>query len=183
MKKTILLLTTIVFGLSAMAKTEANEPIEITKAFEEAKKIEKSIKLTSFPARVYNIVDFGAKANTPEEPCHDAINEAILRCNQDGGGTVLIPKCTFYTGPITLKSNVNLFLEEGAVVAAAKTDIKHSYSKQQGEGGNYDEPEINPYVGLQDHGHSYFANSLIYGADLENIMIYGKGLFTGGRFD
>lgn len=45
------------------------------------------------------------------------------------------------------------------------------------------EPEINPYVGLQDHAHSYFSNSLVYGVDLENIMIYGNGLFTGGRFD
>ena len=36
---------------------------------------------------------------------------------------------------------------------------------------------------IQDHGHSYFSNSLIYGSDLENIMISGRGLITGGRFD
>lgn len=130
----------------------------------------------------FSIAGFGASETaSPAQNTH-AINAAILAASEHGG-TVVFPAGTFYTYTIELKSNVNLFLEEGAVVAAAKTDIKHSYSKQQGEGGNYDEPEINPYVGLQDHGHSYFANSLIYGADLENIMIYGKGLFTGGRFD
>lgn len=116
MKKTFLLLATAILSLSAMAKTETNEPIEITRAFEEAKKIEKNIKQTSFLARVYNIMDFGAKPDTPEKPCHEAINLAIIRCNQEGGGTVLIPKGTFYTGPITLKSNVNLHIEKDAVL-------------------------------------------------------------------
>jgi hypothetical protein len=60
MKKTFLLLATAILSLSVMAKTEVGEPIEITKAFEEAKKIEKSIMQTSFPARVYNILAFGA---------------------------------------------------------------------------------------------------------------------------
>ena len=46
-----------------------------------------------------------------------------------------------------------------------------------GEGGNYKEPEVNRYVGLQDHGHSYFSNSLIYGSDLENIIRGARGLW------
>jgi hypothetical protein len=74
-------------------------------------------------------------------------------------------------------------LENGAVIAAAKTQIINSYEKQSSEGGSYLEPEVNKYLGIQDHGHSYFANSLVYGADLENIMICGNGLFTGGRFN
>ena len=81
MKKTFLLLATAILSLSAMAKTETNEPIEITRAFEEAKKIEKSIKLTSFPARVYNIIDFGAKPNTPEKPCHRCLWKRFLPRN------------------------------------------------------------------------------------------------------
>ncbi len=131
----------------------------------------------------FYITDFGASPDASPASNTYAINEAIKKAAALMGGTVVIPKgkFTFYT--IRLKSNVNLFLENGAVIAAAKTDIRSSYEKQLGEGGNYDEPEINLYVGLQDHGHSYFANSLIYGADLENIMIYGKGLITGGRFD
>lgn len=131
----------------------------------------------------FYITDFGASTDASPLTNTHAINESIKKASAIMGGTVVIPKGTFYTYTMELKSNVNLLLEDGAVIAAAKTDITHSYETQTGEGGNYAEPEVNPYVGLQDHGHSYFANSLVYGADLENIMIYGNGLFTGGRFD
>lgn len=132
---------------------------------------------------LFPITDFGAGTGCSPVENTEAINRAILAATQAKGGTVVIPSGTFYTYTILLQSNVNLYLEEGAVIAAAKTDILRSFEKQQGEGGNYAEPEINPCLGLQDHGHSYFANSLVYGADLENIMICGRGLFTGGRFD
>ncbi len=130
---------------------------------------------------LFPITDFGASKDSVPEENTRAINAAICAASAKGG-TVIIPKGTYYTYTILLQSNVNLYLEEGATLAAAKTDITHFYEKQSGEGGNYEEPEVNPYVGVQDHGHSYFANSLLYGADLENIMICGKGLLTGGRF-
>lgn len=129
----------------------------------------------------YPITDFGASENASPVRNTLAVNRAIQTAAAEGG-TVLIPRGTYSVYTILLASNVNLCLEEGAVLTAAKTDIRHSYQKQEGEGGNYDEPEVNTYVGIQDHGHTYFANSLVYGADLENVMIYGKGLFTGGRF-
>lgn len=131
----------------------------------------------------FPITNFGAVPDGSPKENTTAFNEAIRKAAAVGGGTVVVPKGTFLTYTIFLQSNVNLYLEEGAVVAAAKTEIKNAHDPQTGECGNYGEPEVNPYVGLQDHGHSYFANSLIYGADLENIMIYGKGLFTGGRLD
>lgn len=130
----------------------------------------------------YPITDFGASTDASPVQNTLAVRQAIAAA-AGKGGTVLIPAGTYSVYTIFLASNVNLFLEEGAVLAAARTDIRHSYQKQDGEGGNYEEPEVNPYVGIQDHGHTYFANSLVYGADLENVMIYGKGLFTGGRFN
>lgn len=132
--------------------------------------------------RSFPITDFGASEDATPAQNAQAINSAILAAAREGG-TVIVPKGTFLTYTIYLKSNVNLYLDQGSVIAAARTDIVHSPEKQSGEGGNYGEPEVNLYVGLQDHGHSYFSNSLIYGADLENVMIYGKGLITGGRFD
>lgn len=143
---------------------------------------------------LFPVTDFGAGTENSPVRNTEAFNNAICAAAKKGG-TVVIPSGTFYVYTILLKSNVNLYLEEGAVVAAAKPDparpreggcengMKCRGEKQTGEGGRYAEPEINPYLGVQDHGHSYFANSLVYGADLENIMIYGKGLFTGGRFD
>ena len=91
-------------------------PIDFDKAFKESANIEKQIKRTSFPDRTYLITDFGAKPDTPDEPCHEAINQAIVTCSLNGGGTVVVPKGTFHTGPVTLKSNVNFHVEEGAVL-------------------------------------------------------------------
>ena len=102
-----------------------------------------------------------------------------MAAKEAGGGTVVIPEGEFKTYTIVLQSDVNLRLEKQAILRAARTEITHSYEKQTGEGGNYMEPEVNLYAGLQDHGHTYFANSLIYAADMERIMIYGEGLIDG----
>ena len=59
--------------------------------------------ITSFGAR-----DDGKTVNTP------AIQKAIDACHEAGGGRVIIPPGEFVTGTILLKSNVNLYLEQGA---------------------------------------------------------------------
>ena len=129
--------------------------------------------------RRFDICDFGAGENIPPVENTRAINRAVLEASERGGGTVVVPEGKFRIYTVQLKSRVNLYLSEGSVLQAARTDIRDSYETQTGEGGNYLEPEINPYFGLQDHGHTYFANSLIYGADLSDVMIYGPGLMDG----
>jgi polygalacturonase len=62
-----------------------------------------------------NILAYGSKAdgitlNTV------AINKAIDACSKKGGGVVLVPAGLWNTGPIVLKSNVNLHLQKGAVL-------------------------------------------------------------------
>lgn len=131
----------------------------------------------------YSITDYGAKSNGNPVVNTEAVNAAIMAAHEAGGGTVVVPQGDFKTYTIRLRSNVNIYIEEGGIIRAAKTDITKSYQKQQGEGGNYDEPEVNLYAGLQDHGHTYFANSLFYGVDIENVMIYGKGLINGSCID
>lgn len=37
-------------------------------------------------------------------------------CAKQGGGTVVIPAGSFVTGPIIMKSNINLHLQKGALV-------------------------------------------------------------------
>ena len=130
----------------------------------------------------FDIRDFGAAETASVVANTDAINSAIEKASYSGG-TVVIPKGEFKTYTIRLKSNVNIYFEEGAVIRAGRCDITKGYELQEGEGGNYDEPEVQPYVGIQDHGHTYFANSFVYGADIENVMIYGKGLFDGSYVD
>ena len=76
--------TTCIMSLCCII-TFASETVYFDKVFKEALNIEQQIKRTSFPDKVYNIKDFGAKTNTPEEPCHEEINLAITTCNQAGG--------------------------------------------------------------------------------------------------
>ena len=138
-------------------------PIDFDKAFKESAKIEKQIKRTSFPKRTYLITDFGAQPDTPDEPCHEAINRAILTCSLNGGGTVVVPKGTFHTGPITLKSNVNFHVEEGAVL---------KFSTDQ---SLYFPAVITRWEGLD----CYNARPLIYAYGETNIAITGKGTIDG----
>lgn len=141
----------------------ANNGFDMDKAFKEAKKIEKQIKRTKFPDKTFLITDFGAKADTPDEPCHEAINQAITQCSLQGGGKVLIPAGTFYTGPITLKSNVNLHIEEGATL------------KFLTDQSLYFPAVITRWEGID----CYNAHPLIYAYGETNIAITGKGVLDG----
>lgn len=68
---------------------------------------------TKLFSRDYLITDFGA-ANGKLSTA--AIQKAVDECFAAGGGRVVIPPGTFITGPVTLKSNVNVFLESGALL-------------------------------------------------------------------
>lgn len=135
--------------------------------------------------RVYVITEFGASSGGNPVKNTDAINRAIETACQAGGGTVVIPAGEYKTYTIRLASGVNVRIDRDAVVRAARPDMFDRNGKQtmMGEGGNYDEPEVNLYAGLQDHGHTYFANSLFYAADKHDIMIYGEGLIDGSYLD
>ncbi len=132
--------------------------------------------------RKFDIRDFGAGVDKSPMENTKAINNAIQKASE-GGGTVIIPKGDFRIYTIHLMSGVNICMCEGSILHASKTDIKNSYELQIGEGGNYEEPEVNLYVGLQDHGHTYLSNSLIYGVDIHDVMIYGPGLLDGSSLN
>jgi polygalacturonase len=107
-----------------------------------------------FSSKVYNIKDYGAipdgqTLNTT------AFEKAIAACNTAGGGVVLIPPGLWLTGPIELKSNVNLHADRGALVTFS-TD--HA---------------LYPIVDGK-------TKTLLYGTKLENVGITGEGVFDGG---
>jgi hypothetical protein len=64
---------------------------------------------------VFNIVDFGAKADGKTVNTA-AINQAVQACARSGGGTVYVPAGEFRAGTVILLSNVNLYLDSGAVL-------------------------------------------------------------------
>src|SRR5699024_2748271 len=83
-------------------------------AWEKEAEIRNSIKEPDFPKRVYDISEFGAEGDGSSD-ARPAILEAIEKANGEGGGIVNLPEGTWFSkGPIQLKSNINLHLEEGA---------------------------------------------------------------------
>lgn len=68
-----------------------------------------------FKKDTFNITRYGAKINT-NFLSTNAINSAISACSKNGGGVVLIPTGIWKTGPIVLKSNVNLHLAKSATL-------------------------------------------------------------------
>jgi polygalacturonase len=72
-------------------------------------------KLPLFKKDTFSIVKFGAVMKGGEKVTA-AISKAIDECSKKGGGVVLIPPGMWFSGPITLKSNVNLHLATGATL-------------------------------------------------------------------
>ena len=119
------------------------------------------IDLPAFRKDTFNILDFGAKAgginlNT------EAINRTIDTCNQRGGGVVLIPAGLWLSGPIRLKSHVNLHLERGALLQFTDDLDQYPLLRTNWEG----------LEAIRNH-------SPIYGVDLEDVAITGTGILDG----
>ena len=126
--------------------------------------------LLAQPGKVfYNVRDFGARGDSITID-GDAINKAIDAAAAKGGGTVYFPPGIYASYTIRLKSNISLYLDQGATLLAA------AHTGQAG----YDEPEAKTaYDAYQDLGHNHWKNSLIWGDGLHDISIVGQGLIWG----
>jgi len=119
------------------------------------------IQVPSFPDSQFLITEYGA-VNDGISLNTEAINRAIEECNGAGGGKVVIPEGVWITGPIRLQSNVNLHVDEGAVVLFS------------------DDFDDYPFIYTYFEGRRDFrAMPPLYGDTLENIAITGKGIFDG----
>jgi polygalacturonase len=119
------------------------------------------VKLPTFKKDTVSILKFGAVSdgftlNTK------AINDAITAANKKGGGIVLVPKGLWLTGPVVLKSNVNLHLSNGATLLFTKDFTQYPLVKANWEGL--------PQMRNQ---------SPISATSAENIAITGKGIIDG----
>lgn len=70
------------------------------------------------PDRTFLLTDFGAVGDGKTLNT-DALKKAIAAVEQAGGGKLVVPKGIFRTLPITLCSNLDLHLAEGAMLQAA----------------------------------------------------------------
>ena len=84
----------------------------------EYKRIEQSIKLPDFAqnGKVYDITKYGAKLSNSAAQNQKAINKLIALVSKKGGGCVVIPKGTWKTGAIEMKSRVKLDVQKDATL-------------------------------------------------------------------
>jgi polygalacturonase len=107
-----------------------------------------------------------------------AINKAIETASAAGGGTVVFPAGSYLCFSIHLKSHVELYLAQGAIIIAA--DSPKAGETTGYNGGTYDAAEpVTAWDPYQDYGHNHWHNSLIWGEDIHDVSITGPGLIYG----
>ena len=152
-----------VLGLLLCTVSCTQKPDVMTEAFAQAEAIVAAIKQPVFPDKTFLITDYGAVEGDSTALYHESINNAILACHNAGGGKVVVPQGTFYTGPITLLSNVNLHIEKGAT-------LKFSTNPT-----DYFPAVLSRWEGID----CYNAHPLIYAYKAENIALTGEGTLDG----
>ncbi|MFL1011951.1 glycoside hydrolase family 28 protein [Flavisericum labens] len=120
-----------------------------------------SFKKPTFPDATINLIEkLTANGN---ELVTDLVQGAIDELSEVGGGTVIIPKGEWKTGRISLKSNVNLHIEEGATLRFS-TDVK----------------DYQPAVFTRVESLEVMSlGSCIYANGQNNIALTGKGKLIG----
>ena len=119
------------------------------------------VQLPVFPDYSRSITEFGAVAdgitlNT------EAFDKAIKAVAEKGGGKVIVPAGLWHTGPIVLQSNINLYLEENALVLFTADHTQYPIVKTS-------------FEGLETRR----CQSPISALNAENVAITGKGVMDG----
>jgi len=115
-----------------------------------------------FRADTFDIRRYGAKADARTLNTQ-AIQSAIDACARAGGGVVLIPHGFWLTGPLVLKSGVNMHLQHGALLQFTRDRSQYPLVKTNYEG----------LVAVR-------CQSPISAEGAENIGITGQGIIDGG---
>jgi polygalacturonase len=108
-----------------------------------------------------SIKDFGAVGDGIADD-YASFKNAIERCSQNNGGMVVVPAGTYLTGPIHLKSNIDLHLEKDAVIVFNDNFENWPAAKSRWEG-------------VECYGYS----PSVYGEKLNNVSITGEGIIDG----
>jgi len=119
------------------------------------------IALPQIPARSVTVAEFGAIGDGATLNSV-SFAKAIEACVRRGGGRVVVPQGIWLTGPIQLKSNIDLHLDRGAVIQFSSRIEEYPLVRTTWEGS--------PTVRRM---------SPIYGVQLENVSITGDGVLDG----
>ncbi|WP_245308280.1 glycoside hydrolase family 28 protein [Halalkalibacter urbisdiaboli] len=115
----------------------------------------------NIPEQTFLLTDFAAVGDGVHDNT-EAFRQVIDACSKAGGGKVIIPPGIWYTGPIRLKSKLNLHVEAGAIVV---------FSRQ------FDDY---PLIASSFEGEEIVrCQSPIDGEGLQDVAITGSGIFDG----
>ena len=120
------------------------------------------IRPPRFPDREFPVTRYGATGDGVTD-CSEAFRRAIAACTAAGGGRVVVRGGTFLTGPIHLRSRVNLVVDEGATIRFI-TDPRA-----------YERFVLTRFEGVEMMGLS----PLIYARDAVNVAVTGAGTLDG----
>jgi polygalacturonase len=132
------------------------------RAWSQVPDILKRIVAPEFASRQFNITNYGAIAGGTNN-CSDAFEKSIAACVHSGGGRVIVPPGNYLTGPIHLKSGVELHLDAGAELIFS--DRFEDYLP----------PVLVRVGGVEAYNYS----PLIYARDCTNVAVTGKGRLNG----
>jgi len=145
-------------GLAAGRGAAAQAPA--ADLWSEAAVIRRRIVPPQFPDRTFDVTRYGAR---PGADASRALSQAIEECHRRGGGRVVVPAGRFVSGPIVLRSNVDLHLDEGAVIAFDR------------DAARYLPAVLTRYEGVELMNFSPF----IYAFAQQNVAITGRGTLDG----
>jgi len=160
MKKHFFILTTLVLTTFGCCQ---KKPAETPDRIAQRDAILKNIIPPTIPSQTISVLDFGAKGNSATD-CKPAFDAAMKQAADLGGARIIVPEGVYMIeGPIHFVSNVCLDLQEGA-------HLKFSNNPE-----SYLPVVLTSWEGTFLYNYSPF----VYGYQLENISIIGKGTIDG----
>ena len=147
---------------SGVTSGQGGAPLPNEHGWDRVPSILARIKPPTMSRRAFPISRYGAKPDGVTD-CTDAFRRAIAACGAAGGGRVVVAGGAFLTGPIHLRSHVNLEVQEGATIRFV-TDPKA-----------YEQYVLTRFEGVELMGLS----PLIYASNATDVAITGRGTLDG----
>ncbi|MBW3544012.1 MAG: glycoside hydrolase family 28 protein [Bacteroidetes bacterium] len=166
MKHTYLYILMMLLIMSACGRQASVEQTDTMAAAEDpwaaVPTLLEQIQPPQFPDKDFLITEYGAVADGTTANT-GAFKKAIEACHQAGGGRVVVPAGNYLSGPIYLKSNVNLHLQKGACILFStrpRDYLPLVFTRWEG-------------VELMNY------SPLIYAFEEKNIAVTGEGILDG----
>jgi polygalacturonase len=137
-------------------QSQSAEPVAATQP-----SVQPVVVQPNIPSHVFNIVDFGAVGDGYTDNTA-SFAKAMAACSAAGGGRVVAPAGSWFTGPIHLISNLDFHLDAGATIL---------YSRK------FDDYPL--VVGNYEGQQAVISTSPLSGDQLHDLQITGQGIIDG----